>query len=112
MSEGLKEAAVTVSATPLEHDLDVIDAIASLTISPTSSEHSSLSSSAAPVDELPERIRTQVEYYFSDKNLPGDAFMLGLIQKSAEGYGAPPHAKDLSAMHFSRQMTRSFAQCH
>jgi hypothetical protein len=108
VSEGLKEAAVTVSATPLEHDLDVMDAIASLTISPTSA----LSSSAAPVDELPERIRTQVEYYFSDKNLPGDAFMLGLIQKSAEGYGAPPHAKDLSAMHFSRQTTRSFAQCH
>ena len=108
VSEGLKEAAVTVSATQLEHDSDVMDAIASLTISPTSA----LSPSAAPVDELPERIRTQVEYYFSDKNLPGDVFMLGLIQKSAEGYGAPPHAKDLSAMHFSRQMTRSFAQCH
>lgn len=30
----------------------------------------------------------QVEYYFSDENLPTDPFLLAEVGKDAEGYGA------------------------
>lgn len=29
----------------------------------------------------------QVEYYFSDENLPNDKYMLSLIKKNKEGFG-------------------------
>ena len=30
---------------------------------------------------------SQVEYYFSNENLPTDKYMLGLIKKNKEGFG-------------------------
>ena len=32
---------------------------------------------------------TQVEFYFSDENLPTDAFLLKQVSRSPEGWGAP-----------------------
>jgi La-related protein 7 len=29
----------------------------------------------------------QVEYYFSDENLPTDKYMMGFIKKNKEGFG-------------------------
>jgi len=29
----------------------------------------------------------QVEYYFSDENLPNDKYMLGFVKKNKEGFG-------------------------
>ncbi len=38
---------------------------------------------------LAERLAQQVEFYFSDANLPTDAFMLKQLARSPEGWGAP-----------------------
>ncbi|KAL0542676.1 hypothetical protein IC582_017749 [Cucumis melo] len=37
-------------------------------------------------EDLKQRIVKQVEYYFSDENLPSDKYLLGLIKKNKEGY--------------------------
>ncbi|KGN49390.1 la-related protein 6A [Cucumis sativus] len=37
-------------------------------------------------EDLKQRIVKQVEYYFSDENLPSDKYLLGLVKKNKEGY--------------------------
>ncbi|WOK99272.1 la-related protein 6A [Canna indica] len=46
----------------------------------------SASSPAVLSDELRDRIVRQVEYYFSDENLPTDKFLLKFIKRNKEGY--------------------------
>nr|BAJ96883.1 predicted protein [Hordeum vulgare subsp. vulgare] len=41
-------------------------------------------------DELRDKIVKQVEYYFSDENLPTDEFMLKFVMKNKEGLGNVP----------------------
>ncbi|KAL6198182.1 hypothetical protein ACLB2K_027974 [Fragaria x ananassa] len=37
-------------------------------------------------EDLKQKIIKQVEYYFSDENLPNDKYMLSLIKKNKEGF--------------------------
>ncbi|XP_038699554.1 la-related protein 6A isoform X2 [Tripterygium wilfordii] len=39
-----------------------------------------------PTDDLKRKIIKQVEYYFSDENLPTDKYLLSLIKKNKEGF--------------------------
>eukprot|EP00727_Mastigamoeba_balamuthi_P007015 m51a1_g2934 putative lupus la protein (417) ;mRNA; f:583815-585540 len=39
-------------------------------------------------DILMQKIRTQIEFYFSDSNLPGDKFLRGLVEAEAGGWVA------------------------
>ncbi|CAN8245909.1 unnamed protein product [Cochlearia groenlandica] len=41
---------------------------------------------AVPVDEMKQKIIRQVEYYFSDENLPTDKFLLTAIKKTKKGF--------------------------
>ncbi|KAM3351450.1 hypothetical protein ACQJBY_023434 [Aegilops geniculata] len=72
---------------PLEAEVDplivpVIDA---------SSEASDVVTSGVVLtDELRDKIVKQVEYYFSDENLPTDEFMLKFVMKNKEGLGNVP----------------------
>ena len=50
------------------------------------------SSAGARASELQEKLVKQVEFYFSDENLPTDAFLLKQVSRSPEGWGAPQTA--------------------
>ncbi|KFK43639.1 hypothetical protein AALP_AA1G152700 [Arabis alpina] len=39
-----------------------------------------------PIDELKQKIIRQVEYYFSDENLPTDKFLLNAMKKTKKGF--------------------------
>ncbi|XP_027158312.1 la-related protein 6A-like [Coffea eugenioides] len=39
-------------------------------------------------DDLRDKIIKQVEYYFSDENLPADKFLMKYVSKDKDGYGA------------------------
>ncbi|KAK4751153.1 hypothetical protein SAY87_004635 [Trapa incisa] len=41
---------------------------------------------AVAVDDLKQRIVKQVEYYFSDENLPNDKYMLNMMKKNKQGF--------------------------
>ena len=47
------------------------------------------SSAGARASELQEKLIKQVEFYFSDENLPTDAFLLKQVSRLPEGWGAP-----------------------
>ncbi|GMP71909.1 hypothetical protein CsSME_00030146 [Camellia sinensis var. sinensis] len=38
-------------------------------------------------DDLRDKIIKQVEYYFSDENLPNDKFLMNYVTKDVEGFG-------------------------
>ncbi|PRQ29445.1 putative lupus La protein [Rosa chinensis] len=44
------------------------------------------SAGGALTEDLKQKIIKQVEYYFSDENLPNDKYMLSLIKKNKEGF--------------------------
>ncbi|TYH48122.1 hypothetical protein ES332_D10G046600v1 [Gossypium tomentosum] len=46
------------------------------------------SATAVLTDDLKNKIIKQVEYYFSDENLPTDKYMMSLIKKNKEGFVA------------------------
>ena len=46
------------------------------------------SSAGARASELQEKLLKQVEFYFSNENLPTDAFLLKQVSRSPEGWGA------------------------
>ncbi len=41
---------------------------------------------SAPTDDVEKRLREQVEFYFSNSNLPRDRFLLGKVRESKEGW--------------------------
>lgn len=49
-------------------------------------DHENSSTPAVLTDDLKQRIIKQVEYYFSDENLPTDKYMMNLIRKNKEGF--------------------------
>lgn len=88
--EGINPAsdgATTASSSP-PHDLDIMPIVipenADSQSPPSDDEHSS--ATAILTDDLRDKIIKQVEYYFSDENLPTDKYLLSLMKKNREGF--------------------------
>ncbi|KAH1048393.1 hypothetical protein J1N35_039177 [Gossypium stocksii] len=63
------------------------------------------SATAVLTDDLKNKIIKQVEYYFSDENLPTDKYMMSLIKKNKEGFVA------ISLIASFRRMKRLSRSC-
>ncbi|KAL1193733.1 La-related protein 6A [Cardamine amara subsp. amara] len=61
---------------------------------------------AVPVDELKKKIIRQVEYYFSDENLPTDKFLLNAMKKNKKGF-VP--ISTIATFHKMKKLTRDHA---
>jgi La-related protein 7 len=59
-----------------------------------------------PNDELKQKIIRQVEYYFSDENLPGDKFLLTAMKKNKKGF-VP--ISTIATFHKMKKLTRDLA---
>ncbi|KAL0889291.1 hypothetical protein Bca101_013274 [Brassica carinata] len=59
-----------------------------------------------PVDELKQKIIRQVEYYFSDENLPTDKFLLNAMKKNKKGF-VP--ISTIATFHKMKKLTRDHA---
>ncbi|KAK9267774.1 hypothetical protein L1049_010208 [Liquidambar formosana] len=82
-------AAVTIPSSP-PHDPDLLpvgspDNTDSYVQSPPSGDDHS-SGTAVLTDDLRDKIIKQVEYYFSDENLPTDKYLMNLVKKGKEGF--------------------------
>ncbi|KAL9224872.1 hypothetical protein vseg_000864 [Gypsophila vaccaria] len=76
-------SAVDSSSPPISAADDVVV----LDSSPPSDDHDSLPLSAASSEiDLRPKIIKQVEYYFSDENLPNDKFLMKYVKKDKEGF--------------------------
>uniref|UniRef100_A0A1J3FSZ6 La-related protein 6A n=1 Tax=Noccaea caerulescens TaxID=107243 RepID=A0A1J3FSZ6_NOCCA len=59
-----------------------------------------------PNDELKQKIIRQVEYYFSDENLPSDKFLLNAMKKNKKGF-VP--ISTIASFHKMKKLTRDLA---
>ncbi|KAG7532493.1 Winged helix DNA-binding domain superfamily [Arabidopsis thaliana x Arabidopsis arenosa] len=59
-----------------------------------------------PVDELKQKIIRQVEYYFSDENLPTDKFLLNAMTRNKKGF-VP--ISTIATFHKMKKLTRDHA---
>ncbi|VVB08138.1 unnamed protein product [Arabis nemorensis] len=59
-----------------------------------------------PIDELKQKIIRQVEYYFSDENLPTDKFLLNAMKKTKKGF-VP--ISTIATFHKMKKLTRDHA---
>uniref|UniRef100_A0A1J3IMF8 La-related protein 6A n=1 Tax=Noccaea caerulescens TaxID=107243 RepID=A0A1J3IMF8_NOCCA len=59
-----------------------------------------------PNDELKQKIIRQVEYYFSDENLPSDKFLLNAMKKNKKGF-VP--ISTIATFHKMKKLTRDLA---
>ncbi|CAH8363718.1 unnamed protein product [Eruca vesicaria subsp. sativa] len=81
--------------TPLDDDLDHGD-----------QDHGDTDDVVVPEDELKKKIIRQVEYYFSDENLPTDKFLLNAMKKNKKGF-VP--ISTLATFHKMKKLTRDHA---
>ncbi|CAI9773271.1 unnamed protein product [Fraxinus pennsylvanica] len=82
----------TSSSPPSDHDLD-LDRLGLKSGHPSPEfaeshfpQPSDLPQTAVLSDDLRNKIIKQVEYYFSDENLPNDKFLMKYVTKNAEGF--------------------------
>ncbi|AED95359.1 RNA-binding protein [Arabidopsis thaliana] len=59
-----------------------------------------------PIDELNQKIIRQVEYYFSDENLPTDKFLLNAMKRNKKGF-VP--ISTIATFHKMKKLTRDHA---
>ncbi|KAG7611966.1 RNA recognition motif domain [Arabidopsis suecica] len=59
-----------------------------------------------PIDELKKKIIRQVEYYFSDENLPTDKFLLNAMKRNKKGF-VP--ISTIATFHKMKKLTRDHA---
>ncbi|XP_039033955.1 la-related protein 6A-like isoform X2 [Hibiscus syriacus] len=67
--------------------------------------HENSSANAVLTDDLKNKIIKQVEYYFSDENLPTDKYMMSLIKKNKEGFVSISMIASFRRM---KRLTRSY----
>ncbi|KAK8524612.1 hypothetical protein V6N13_015628 [Hibiscus sabdariffa] len=67
--------------------------------------HENSSANAVLTDDLRNKIIRQVEYYFSDENLPTDKYMMSLIKKNKEGFVSISMIASFRRM---KRLTRSY----
>ncbi|XVF25484.1 hypothetical protein REPUB_Repub13aG0216300 [Reevesia pubescens] len=67
--------------------------------------HENSSETGVLTDDLKNKIIKQVEYYFSDENLPTDKYMMSLIKKNKEGF-VP--ISIISSYRKMKKLTRSY----
>ncbi|KAK8618574.1 hypothetical protein V6N13_132561 [Hibiscus sabdariffa] len=67
--------------------------------------HENSSANVVLTDDLKNKIIKQVEYYFSDENLPGDKYMMSLIKKNKEGFVSISMIASFRKM---KRLTRSY----
>ncbi|XVE88370.1 hypothetical protein DITRI_Ditri19aG0064300 [Diplodiscus trichospermus] len=68
--------------------------------------HENSSATGVLTDDLKNKIIKQVEYYFSDENLPTDKHMMSLIKKNKEGF-VP--ISEISSFRKMKKLTGSFS---
>ncbi|XWS12373.1 hypothetical protein CRYUN_Cryun37aG0084300 [Craigia yunnanensis] len=67
--------------------------------------HENSSTTGVVTDDLKNKIIKQVEYYFSDENLPTDKHMMSLIKKNKEGF-VP--ISEISSFRKMKRLTRNY----
>ncbi|KAF8118583.1 hypothetical protein N665_0004s0064 [Sinapis alba] len=69
-------------------------------------DHGETDVGVVPDDELKQKIIRQVEYYFSDENLPTDKFLLSAMKKNKKGF-VP--ISTIATFHKMKKLTRDLA---
>ncbi|KAI3881521.1 hypothetical protein MKX03_035599 [Papaver bracteatum] len=85
--DGVEEEEILTAGSPTE-DLGIHEEVAEEAAAPTVLDNplSSSSENIALTDELRDKIIRQVEYYFSDENLPTDKFLMKFLKKNKQGF--------------------------
>ncbi|KAI3844463.1 hypothetical protein MKX03_022595 [Papaver bracteatum] len=85
--DGVEEKEILTSGSPTE-DLGIYEEVADEAAAPTVLDNplSSSSENIALTDKLRDKIIRQVEYYFSDDNLPTNKFLMKFLKKNKQGF--------------------------
>ncbi|KAJ4878115.1 La-related protein 6A [Raphanus sativus] len=95
-----------VDSLPASGSSDEVVVVSDLTPSDDDFDHGDHLPVEADKDELKKKIIRQVEYYFSDENLPTDKFLLNAMKKNKKGF-VP--ISTIATFHKMKKLTRDHA---